>query len=895
MHQEKLDTFKTLFEKFKTLPLYKERINQQAITPIFRAIIRTVLHHPALTNQHLTDFIQLFKYNSTQENIDRKLAALIPDEALCKRFREELMATGQRGFTNAGRTAIYDLSSEQLAAIRQFLINAFDVSGIEGAIKLCRDFEALNIPQVKKGIYSPWLYYIEPEIFPILNNSHLDFQKWLGMSISYPEAIEEFNQLNRRISEVNLGAIDSFAHHFEGDGQINSHRVHYLNGNSLYKVSHGIFVKNGNFIQSGILDVLERNNWISLSRYTGKGQGEAFQDEIRIGDLFYLCYGGDRIRCVGRITSEAKLFSDEHAEMIGDDDEEWMYREFEPLYYPINNDITDLKSFRSHTMPSGNSTFWRIKPIDLQYLNRDLFKPKFDLEILEGAPEETIPEEDELSPSDNNDKTTMSLNTILYGPPGTGKTYSSISHAVAIIEHKEVAVVLDEDRVDVKRRFDNYLQKGQVVFCTFHQGMSYEDFIEGIKPVVPANEGDELYYAVEDGIFKRLCTEAAFSYVDANDGPGIAELLNFSDAYDRFVDNAREALAKGEPIYLATKNGGRMTLSDISDKGNILVRHKDGREKPFTVSKSRLSMLAANIPDLQAVSNINKQFRAEIRGMNATAYWAVLNAIRTEIPAQQLQLDKTIINAEPRTYEDKKSVIGSLDNSDYKKTTHQRFVLIIDEINRGNVSKIFGELITLLEDDKRSGRDEALNATLPYSKESFGVPPNLHIIGTMNTADRSVEALDTALRRRFSFLPLMPEESRLKDTTDGINLASLLATLNYRLRILKDADHAIGHAWLWHVKTFDDLKAIYANKILPLLQEYFYNDYEKLGLVLGDRFFRKHEQVNSQIFAPFSAGFGLAEHYEQSWIFILKPAEELTYEDFKSLEVLPGKTSEDER
>jgi 5-methylcytosine-specific restriction endonuclease McrBC GTP-binding regulatory subunit McrB len=199
-----------------------------------------------------------------------------------------------------------------------------------------------------------------------------------------------------------------------------------------------------------------------------------------------------------------------------------------------------------------------------------------------------------------------------------------------------------------------------------------------------------------------------------------------------------------------------------------------------------------------------------------------------------------------------------------------------------------------MEDDKRLGADEALKAILPYSKENFGVPCNLHIIGTMNTADRSVEALDTALRRRFAFINLQPEPDKLTTTDDGINLAEMLSVINNRLSILKDADHTIGHAWLWNVKNIEQLKGVFRVNILPLLKEYFYNDYEKLGLVLGDSFFEPHVQVNGNVFADFSGGNGLAMQYDQSWQFQLKPAEELTISDFNTLTPLTNRTLPDE-
>lgn len=424
----------------------------------------------------------------------------------------------------------------------------------------------------------------------------------------------------------------------------------------------------------------------------------------------------------------------------------------------------------------------------------------------------------------------ISLNTILFGPPGTGKTYNTVDLAVKIAAPGRYN---ETDHSQNKIIYDALVRDGQIVFSTFHQSMCYEDFIEGIKP--SSDESTGLTYSVEDGIFKQISINAAFEFVGER-STDASKSLSFSYAYDKLLDEVTDKTGREEGYILKLKSGSELEIVEITSGSNFLVQHKNG-SRTYTVSRRRLEKLFSELPDLDIISNINEEIRNVIGGSNSSAYWAVLRKLRS-----YKGKDQPTVTSKKFSYEDKAAAVEKLLPEDVVISGKEKNnVLIIDEINRGNVSQVFGELITLLEEDKRFGNEEGLSAILPYSRSRFFVPPNLYIIGTMNTADRSVEALDTALRRRFSFLEMMPryDLEEMDKVIAGVQVSDLLETINNRIEKLIDRDHMIGHSYFLRLENSEELMQVFCNKVIPLLQEYFYGNYEKMGHVLGRGFINK--------------------------------------------------------
>ena len=453
------------------------------------------------------------------------------------------------------------------------------------------------------------------------------------------------------------------------------------------------------------------------------------------------------------------------------------------------------------------------------------------------------------------------LNQILFGPPGTGKTYNTINHALAILDpefltqHQDGS---DTARKALKARFDELVKAGRIDFVTFHQSFSYEDFVEGIR--AQSNASDQLEYKVESGVFKRLCDIARTSEVPVTTG-----IRSKPRIWKISINGTADTATRR---YCFDHNEARIGWGETGDLANPDLEKNAYYQSLGSNDRSTLNSLAQemvpgdivicirSVEQIEAIGVVSGPYRfeQEVPSSIREDYQHVrpVNWLYTDVGLSILPLNddvrftlKTIYPMDRFSWGDLLAYLqqsgkqlqeaAKLASTDGKKP----YVLIIDEINRGNISRIFGELITLIEPSKRAGAIEELSTTLPYSRKLFSVPDNLYLIGTMNTADRSLAGLDIALRRRFTFVEMPPKPELLADTEiDGVNIGQLLEVMNQRIEVLLDRDHCLGQAYFLPLKfkqarTLDKLAFIFKNQILPLLQEYFFEDWERINWVLN--------------------------------------------------------------
>lgn len=458
------------------------------------------------------------------------------------------------------------------------------------------------------------------------------------------------------------------------------------------------------------------------------------------------------------------------------------------------------------------------------------------------------------------------LNRILYGAPGTGKTYCTTELAVQCVEPDWYESLNNDKfkRQKIKDKYDELTAKERIAFTTFHQSFAYEDFVEGIR--ASTNEEGQISYTVEAGIFKEI-SERASRTVTRNNISGLSDAPNF------WKISLGDSEQKGLREYCFSNGEARIGWgytgdlnSDISERTEKELSYLEGLGsndrssiKVFSekIQVGDVLLCLKNKNTVRAIGIVTSDyyFDTSFKGLvefhhTRKVNW-ILQGINFDIYALNNNTNltqKTCYKIDRFTWND---LAESLENQGYSLDSQSmnssakssnNHILIIDEINRGNISRIFGELITLLEPDKRKDGTDAREVILPYSKKKFSVPSNLYVLGTMNTADKSLAQLDFALRRRFDFVELLPQPKLLGGIkVHGIAVSKILTVMNQRIEVLLDREHVIGHSYFWSLKDLDsddereiELGNIFKRRIIPLLQEYFFSDWERIGWVLND-------------------------------------------------------------
>ncbi|QUM82940.1 AAA family ATPase [Moritella sp. 5] len=524
-------------------------------------------------------------------------------------------------------------------------------------------------------------------------------------------------------------------------------------------------------------------------------------------------------------------------------------------------------------------------------------------DVLNGRVDNKMMEETEsqgTSMNSDNDIVTSPLNQILYGPPGTGKTYHSIDAAVKAAEPQYYASLkidiitgtTDKQREELTNKYKELSDAGRIRFVTFHQSYGYEEFVEGISA---KTEQGQVSYKIKSGVFKQIAEDASLSKVNLSheiNPDGQVWKISINGVH---ANPQKKYCFENDLAAIGWGDTGDLSVRKRNDYFNKLVSHDRNSITSFSESMEigDLILCINSNSSIEAIGVVSGEYfynedgllgRPDFKhflpvkwlkqGINID--FKSLNGNRTFHTPTCNHLKRLTITAVLNHLIEHQVTIGI----DELKKPVENYVLIIDEINRGNISKIFGELITLIEPSKRKGNREALDLILPCSSTPFSVPNNLHIIGTMNTADRSLAMMDTALRRRFDFIEMMPNTSLFSDTDmiKGIDLEALLETMNKRIEVLYDREHTLGHAFFMPVKAlvdkkdesgaFQELQSVFKNKIIPLLEEYFFEDWNKIRLVLGDnrkaeslRFVTEEKQSYDEIFG---AGHGLDSYETES-------------------------------
>lgn len=571
---------------------------------------------------------------------------------------------------------------------------------------------------------------------------------------------------------------------------------------------------------------------------TAKGQGKSFQ-QAAVGDLFYLCHGNDSLPLVGQFISNPAPC---------DKGDGWLQRRYRVLKQGIKSG--GYQGSQKGWTPNYRSTFKPIPPHDLPEFEASLLKPFFgtdlaELAALAGEPieeaslDETMTETTTTTSAANNPSSRACFNRIYYGPPGTGKTFTLMQLLKRDYETSALKISTEQWRSQLIAEKVAALKWWEGIAATLHDlggqakvpELAAHPFIQTIAQA--KGRSSNINATLWGTLQHHTVLDSDTVNIKLRMGPAIFDKT--ADSVWQFAGDWQEACADLIELVEQLRNGPE--AKQAQQRYSFVTFHQSYGYEEF-------------VEGLRPVLNSDDETGAVEYEIRPGAFKELCRKAR--------------------------------------QSPEQRFAMVIDEINRGNISKIFGELITLIEPDKREGAEHAIAVTLPYSGDKFSVPANVDIIGTMNTADRSLALLDTALRRRFDFVPLLPDTraEKVPDQPHSAPLAGLtvssdageidvrrmLARINERIEALFDRDHCIGHAYFTplndvtdHEERFKALAATFRNRVLPLLEEYFFEDWHKIRLVLGDNqkkdplahFITEHDTHEQALTALFGDDHGL--------------------------------------